>query len=154
MRIAAALLSLGVIASPARAADPLSSLHFLVGTWSCSYAAGTTRGRYTAAFSYDMAGNWLREQDSWTGGGGDLGMFTYERGRGWTVVILEQDRTTTIMRATGDNPSYIVYRSVYPDASMTDVFDRTSPTRYTLNFTQSANGKMVKSIDICVKSVR
>jgi hypothetical protein len=150
--VAAGLLLVLMGTLPAPAADPLSSLRFLVGTWNCSYHAGTNHITYRAVFAYDMGGNWLRESDSWAGGGEDLGMFTYERKGGWTAVVLEPERQTTIMRATGDNPNHIVYHSVYPDASMTNVFDQTSPTRFTLHFTQSRNGKTAKSNDICVKT--
>ena len=150
--IVAVFLFAAILVAPAPAGDPLSSLRFLVGTWSCTYNAGKTPFVYKATFSYDMSGNWLRESDSWAGGGGDLGMFTYEPKRhGWTAVILEPERTTTVFRATGDNPNHVVYRSAYPDASMTEIFDRASPTRYTLHFTQIANGKTTKSADTCVK---
>lgn len=136
----------------APASDPLASLRFLVGTWNCTYRASTVHVTYKATFSYDMNGNWMRERDSWTGGGGDEGMFTYEPKRhGWTAVILEQDRTATVFRAAGSNPDRVVYRSIYPDASMTDIFDRTSPARYTLHFTQTAGRKAIKSTDTCVK---
>jgi hypothetical protein len=153
MRIVAVVLSFGLLAMPAaRAAEPLSGLRFLAGTWNCSYDTGKTRITYRATFAYEMGDNWLRESDSWPGGGGDLGMFTYERNRGWTAVVLESDRHTVIMRATGSDPNHIVYRSDYPDASMTDVFDRISATRFTLHFTQIGNGKAMKSHDICVKT--
>jgi hypothetical protein len=153
MKIVAAVLLFAFAGTlPAPAADPLNSLRFLVGTWNCSYQAGKTRVQYRATFAYDMGSNWLRETDTWTGGGGDLGMFTYERNRGWTAVVLERDRHTVIMRATGNDPNHVVYRSVYPDASMTDIFERASPTRYTLHFTQTLNGKTMKSTDTCVKT--
>jgi hypothetical protein len=148
-----ALLLSAVSLRPASAADPLASLRYLVGSWKCTYDAGKVRATYAAAFAYDMSGNWMRERDSWAGGGGDLGMFTYEPKRNsWTAVFLEQDRSTTIFRASGPNANHIVYRSVYPDASMTEIFDRTSPTRYTLQFTQSTGGKTTKSADTCVKT--
>jgi hypothetical protein len=137
---------------PARADDPLSALRFLVGTWNCTYHLAKTHLTYKATFSYDMNGNWMRERDSWAGGGGDEGLFTYEAKRHWwTAVIVEQDRTTTVFRGAGSDPNHVVYRSIYPDASMTDVFDRVSPARYTLHFTQNAGGKSTKSMDTCVK---
>ncbi len=140
-----------LLAAPATANDPLSSLRFLVGTWNCTYEAGKTKVTYKATFSYDMNDNWIRESDSWKGGGNDLGMFTFENG-GWTTVVLEPNRSTTLFRASGKNPNHIVYRSVYPHAGMTDVFDRVSPTRYTLHFKQTAGGKTVESNDVCVKT--
>jgi opacity protein-like surface antigen len=149
-----AALALTVSATvPASAADPLSSLRFLVGAWNCTYLAGKVHMNYKAMFAYDLGGNWMRESDNWTGGGGDLGMFTYEaKHHAWTAVIMENERTTTLFRASGSNPNHIVYRSVYPTAGMTDVFERTSPTRYTIRFTQSGGGKTLKSTDTCIKA--
>jgi hypothetical protein len=153
MRFVLGCIFLGVAAlAPASANDPLSSLRYLVGAWNCTYHAGATRVSYKALFSYDMGGNWVRERDSWAGGGNDLGMFTYEPKRhGWTAVVIEPERSTVVFRASGDNPNHIVYRSLYPDTSMTEIFVRDSPTRYTLQFTQISTGKTTKSNDLCVK---
>ncbi|MGB8907134.1 MAG: hypothetical protein WCC84_00110 [Candidatus Cybelea sp.] len=144
------LVTLGV--APASAGDPLGSLRFLVGSWNCTYQMGKASLSYHATYAYDMKDNWMSERDAWKGGGGDQGMFTYDPKRGWTIVVLEQDRTTTIFHATGKNAGHVAYHSVYPDASMTDVFDRVSSTRYTLHFKQKANGKTVTSTDTCVKT--
>lgn len=147
--VAIALLALGTAGSAA-ATDPLASLKFLVGNWVCTYDVGKTHATYRAAFAYDMGGNWLRETDAWAGGG-DLGMFTYERS-GWTAVILERDRSTTIFRAPGTNPNHVAYKSVYPNTDATDVFDRVSPTRFTLHYSQTTNGKTMSSMDTCIKT--
>jgi hypothetical protein len=154
MKPAATLLVLTVIGiAPAAAADPLGSLRTMVGTWSCTYNAGKTRMKYTAIFSYDLAGNWMRERDTWSGGGSDEGLLTYDpKQRAWTEVVVEPERSTVVFRAAGTDPNHVVYRSVYPDASMTDVFDRIYPTRYTLHFTQIAGSKTTKSFDTCAKT--
>jgi len=152
MRIPATALLLALIASlPAGAADPLASLRFLVGTWQCTYEMGKTHATYKAAFAYDMNDNWVRESDSFSGGG-DQGMFTYEPKRGWTAVVLGQDRTTTIFRASGSNPNRIIYHSVYGYPGATEVFDRVSPARFTVHFTQTEGGKTTSSTDTCVKT--
>jgi hypothetical protein len=153
MRLLASLLfCVAIESASAPAADPMSALGFLVGTWHCSYNAGKVHGAYTATFSYDLGGNWMRERDSWTGGGGDQGMFTYEpKRRAWSAVVIEEDRTTVVFRGAGNDANHIVYRSVYPDASMTDIFERRSATSYALHFTQNAGGKTTKSTDTCVK---
>jgi hypothetical protein len=138
---------------PASAADSLSALRFLAGTWNCTYHAGKNAATYKATFAYDMSNNWMRERDEWAGGGSDLALFTYDPKRQvWTAVVIEPDRTITLFRATGSDANHIVYRSVHPDSTMTDVFDRTSPTVYTLHFTQAAAGKTTKSTDTCVKA--
>ncbi len=142
---------LGVM--PAAASDPLASLRYLVGTWNCTYRSGKVQARYTATFAYDMSGNWMRERDSWAGGGSDQALFTYEpQGRNWTAVVTEQERTTTIFRAAGANPNHLVYRSVYPYAGMSEIFDRTSPMQYSLHFAQSTGGKTIKSTGTCIKT--
>lgn len=150
--IACSALLLALNAAPAVAKDPLSSLRFLVGSWNCTYQAGKTRVYYKATYSYDLRDNWVRESDTWTGGGTDLGMITYSpKERGWTSVAMEPERNAFVFHGAGDNPNYIVYRSVYPTTELTDIFDRTSPTRYLLHFTQRSGGRTMKSTDVCVK---
>jgi hypothetical protein len=152
MRIFGMALLLGLlVAAPAAARDPLASLHFLVGSWNCSYSAGKIHTNYKATFAYDMNGNWLRENDAWQGGG-DLGMFTYQPKEGWTAVVVEGHRTTTLFRASGSNPNHIVYHTVYPNANATDVFDRVSPTRFTIHYSETDGGKKMTSSDICNKA--
>ena len=46
----------------------------------------------------------------------------------------------------------VVYRSTYPDTSMTEHVDRASPTRYTIHFSQTTNGKTLQSMDVCTRS--
>jgi hypothetical protein len=151
MRIPATALLLALIASsPAAAADPLASLRFLVGTWQCTYQMGKTRLMYKAAFAYDMNDNWMSERDSGSAGSA-LGMFTYQPKEGWTAVILDQERGTTIFRASGSNPNHIVYHGSYQGTNATEVFDRVTPARYTVHFTQTEGGKTTSSTDTCVK---
>jgi hypothetical protein len=152
MKYAAAVTLAAFIAlAPAVAADPLATLRYQIGTWTCTYQLGSQRAAYKASFSYALGNNWMREQDSWAGGS-DEDLFTYDpKTRSWTAIVVENERATVVFRANGDNPNHIVYRSVYPDASATDVFDRVSPATYTLHFTQSRNGKTTKSVDTCVK---
>jgi len=143
-------LLLGVLG--AAPADRMTSLQYLVGTWTCTYASGAMHQTYTATYAYDMGGNWLSERDSGSGGFSDLGMFTNDpRGHEWTFVVLDSGRNTTIFKAKdtgGDRP---VWHSVFPDSSMTETFDKVSPTKYTTNFVQTAKGKTVRSSDTCVK---
>lgn len=154
MRVLAASLVWSVLAlSPAVAADPLSSLRFLVGSWNCTYQAGRTRVYYKATYVYDLGNNWLRENDSWTHGGSDLGMITYDpKARQWISVVVDGQRSTVVFRAGGSTANHLVYRSAYPTTKFTNVFDRNSPTRYTLHFSGSIGGTSVKSTDVCTKT--
>lgn len=154
MRTLAPLLVCVVLASsPVAAADSLSSLRYLAGTWNCEYRAGTTRVNYRATYSYDLNNNWLRENDSWAHGGSDLGMITYDpKARQWIAAVMDDQRTIVVFHAGGSNPSHLVYRSAYPNAAFTNVFDRQSATRYMLHFSGKLGGRSVKSTDVCTKT--
>jgi hypothetical protein len=132
--------------------DRLTSLDYLAGTWTCSYhAAGMPAGSYSATYSYDVAGNWLKEIDAWPGGG-DIGLYTYDRKlHAWSLVVVDSGRGTTIFRATDDGTDHRLWHSVYPDASMTERSDRDSATQYTLHFAQTTKGKTATSWDVCKK---
>jgi len=137
-------------ALPATAA-PLAGLHYLIGTWNCTYRAGAVRFTYGATFVYDRDGRTLREIASWAGGG-DEELLAYDAKRGgWTAVVFEDQGTTTILRATGSDPNRIVYRSVYPDASIAETFDRISAREYKLHATVRSGGKTIASVDTCLR---
>jgi hypothetical protein len=143
------LVALG--ATPA-GKDPMAALNFLVGNWTCTFHQGPVRVTYKATYAYDLGGNWMRERDSWTGGGGDEGSITFDpKHREWLEVVLEQEHAATLFHAAYSGPAHIVYKGLYPDTNLTDVFDRISPTRYTLHFSGKLNGKYIKSYDTCVK---
>ena len=130
----------------------LSALGFLIGVWSCTYAGGGQHATYTATYSYDLANNWIRQRDTWAGGGGDVGYLTRDpKGAGWTYAAFEIDRSTTVFRAKDAGAAHIVYRSAYPTTGWTDVFDKVSPTKYTLHFTGVIGGKAMTSADVCTK---
>jgi len=149
----AALTLAGFCAMPASAADPMTSLQYLVGTWNCSFPLGGRQVTYKATFSYDLGNNWLREDDSWPGGGTDLTMLTYDpKAASWIVTIAEQERSAVVFRGTGNDPGHVVYHSVYPDAGATNIFDRVSPTSYTVHFSQTTGGKTTTSVTACVKT--
>ncbi|MBD5657124.1 MAG: hypothetical protein IAI50_18390 [Candidatus Eremiobacteraeota bacterium] len=140
-------------ASPAATA-PLSGLHYLVGTWKCTYRAGAIRFAYDNTYAYDRDDHILRQIASWTGGG-DEELIAYDARRGgWTANVFDDQGTATIMRATGRNPNHIAYRSVYPDSSIAVTFDRVSATDYTLHATVRMGGKTTTSVDTCLRGAR
>ncbi len=140
-------------ALPATAA-PLAGLHYLVGTWKCTYRAGAVRLAYDATYAYDRDSHTLRQIASFAGGG-DEELLAYDARRGgWTAVVLDDHGTATIMRATGSDPNHIAYRSVYPEASITERFDRISAREYTLHATVRSRGKTITSVDTCLHGAR
>ena len=151
--LAGALPAMAATATPAPAkASPLAGLHYLVGTWKCTYRAGADHLDYDATYAYDSGGSTLRQSDSWAGGGAEeLVAYDAQHAR-WTAVVFDGSGTTTIMHATGSDPNRIAYRSFYPDAGVAVTFARTSATEYTLHGTVRAGGKTITSVDTCVRN--
>jgi hypothetical protein len=141
------LASLVLAAALPATAAPLADLHYLVGTWKCTYRAGAVHLPYTAIYTYDRDGA-LWESASWSGGG-DEELLAYNAKRGWTAVVFDGQGTTTILRASGSNPKHIAYRSIYPDTSIAVTFERISATKYTLHGTVHSGGKTITSVDTC-----
>lgn len=153
MSVVVMLASLVLAAALPPTPAPLAGLHYLVGTWNCTYRAGAVRFAYDATYAYDREGPALRELASWPGGG-DEELLAYDARRGgWTAVVLDQG-TATILRATGSSPNHIAYRSAYPDASIAEAFDRISVTEYTLRATVRSGGKTTTSVDTCLRAPR
>ena len=148
--VALVLGSLG--ATPSAHSDPMTSLRFLVGNWTCTYHQGPARITYKATYAYDLGGNWLRERDTSAGGFGDQALITYQpKQQAWIVVVVGNDRSATLFKGTGP-PAHVVYRGIYPDSSMTEHVDHTSPTQYTVHFSQTAKGKTTTSNDVCTRT--
>ncbi len=148
------LLAYLVIAAVSPApASPLAKMHYLVGQWNCTYRAGAVRFAYHNTYAYDRGGHTLRQVTSWAGGG-DEELVAFDAKRGWTAVVIDDQGTTTVMRAAGDDPNHVAFRSVYPDASVAVTFDRVSATEYTLHGTVRSGGKTTISVDTCLRSVR
>src|SRR5437868_3336593 len=144
------LASLVLAALLPATASPLDRLHYLVGSWSCTYRAGAARFAYDATYAYDRDGRILRQVASWAGGG-DEELLAYDlHRRGWTAVVFDDQGTVTIMRAPGSDSNHIAYRSVYPDASISVTFDRISAAEYTLHGTVRSGGKTIASVDTCL----
>jgi len=137
---------------PAKA-SPLAGLHYLVGTWKCTYRAGTIRLPYDATYAFDRDGHKL-QQTSYFAGGGDEEVLAYDAKRGWTAVVLDDQGNASVLRATGNDPTHIAYRSVYPDASIAVTFDRISVSEYTLHATVRSGGKTITSVDTCSRGAR
>ena len=111
-------------ATPTRTADPLQLMSFMTGTWTCSSTSNGKTQTYTAHWGFALRNTWLRQTDTWQGGG-DEAMMTYvPRNREWRWVATESDGGITIFRAPDTGMAHIVYRSVYPDKTMSETYDR------------------------------
>lgn len=132
---------------------PVPDLNYLAGTWKCTYRAGAVHMTYNGTYVYDRDGHTLRETASWQGGG-DEELLGYDAHRGgWTAVVFDGG-IATILHGTGSDANHIAYRSVYPDASIAETFDRVSATEYTLHATVSSGGKTTTSVDTCLRDER
>jgi hypothetical protein len=148
------LVSFLLAAALPATAKPIDGLHYLVGTWTCTYRAGTVRFPYGATYAYDGDGHTLRQTASWAGGSDEEYLAYDVQRRGWTVVVLDDHGTATIMRGPGSDPNHFSYRSVYPDSSIAVAFDHVSATQYTLHATVRAGGKTISSVDTCLRDAR
>jgi len=152
-RIAMMLASFVLTAALPAAATPIGDLHYLVGSWKCTYHAGAMSMAYDTTYAYNLSGQTLREIAAWAGGG-DEELVGYDPHAGWTAVVFDDHGNTTVMHATGHNPNHIVYHSVYPDASIAVTFDRISATKYTTHGTVRTGGKTISSVDTCTRVTR
>jgi hypothetical protein len=131
---------------------PVAGLHYLVGSWKCTYRAGATSLPYSATYAYD--GDILRQVDAFAAGGAEELLAYDAQRKGWTAVVFDEAGTTTIMRAPGSDPNHIAYRSFYPDTSVAVRFDRVSATEYTLHGTVRSGGKTITNVDTCLRDAR
>ncbi|MBV8244871.1 MAG: hypothetical protein JOZ38_03025 [Candidatus Eremiobacteraeota bacterium] len=148
--LASLVLAAVLPATPA----PIAGLHFLVGTWSCTYDAGPVRMAYATTYAYDRDGHILRQISSFAGGGDEELIASDATRGGWTAMVLDDQGNATVMRGAGSDPNHIAYRSVYPDAGIAVTFDRVSATKYTLHATVRTGGKTITSVDTCVRAER
>lgn len=135
----------------APAPNPLHALSYLVGSWNCALDLDGKKQPYKASWAYSLGNRWLRETDSWSGGGDVLMLTYFPPLHQWRSVVTERNGGMTIFHAPYAGADHIAYSSVYPDSNMTDAFDRISNRKYTLHFVQTANGTVARGYDICVK---
>jgi hypothetical protein len=133
---------------------PVAGLHFLVGTWNCTYRAGAVKLAYKATYAYDLGGQTLRQSDSFAGGGAEQIYASDAQHGGVSAIVLDNQGDATIMRGTGSDPKHLAYHSAYPDASIAETVDLVSPTEYTIHATTTTGGKATKSVDTCVRAAQ
>jgi hypothetical protein len=139
------------VASPATP-SPVAGLHYFVGSWKCTYRAGSMSFAYGSTYVLDGGGTTLRQSATWAGGG-DEELVSYDAKRArWTAVVVDREGNATVMHSTGSDPGHLAYRSVYPDASIAVKLDRVSSNKYTTHATVRAGGKTITSVDTCLRS--
>lgn len=142
-----------LVFSAAKAADPMSRLDSLVGKWTCTYHVGSQQSSFSAAFAFTQDGNWLRETDSWPGGG-DEGLITYvPTTRTWTTLVADSGRGATVFKAKETGSSTLVYHSIYPDSTLTVTYSYLSTTRYDVHAVITGPHPST-STDVCAKRVQ
>lgn len=145
----ATLLCAGAV--PMRTADPIALMNYLPGTWQCTTNYGGHMLAYRANYSYDQNGAWLTALDT-SSMGTDRLLLSYDKTkRRFRAVATESDGSVTVFEAPGSSLAHIEYRSVFPDRSMQETFDRISRTHYTTNFRQYTPKGNVSVTDDCRK---
>ncbi len=144
--------TLAMTAGASAASDPLSRLDSLVGKWTCTYHVGSQASSFAASFAFTQNKNWLRETDTWPGGG-DEGLLTYVPAtRTWTTLVADSGRGTTVFEAKDSGTSTLVYHSVYPNsASMTVTYHFVNAKRYDVHAVIGGAHPSTSS-DVCTKT--
>lgn len=144
---------LGAGAAPMRAANPIALMNYLPGTWYCTTNYGGHVLNYRARYAYDQNGAWLTAVDT-SSMGTDRLLISYDKARHlFRSVVTESDGSVTVFEAPDTGLAHIVYKSVFPDTSMQETFDRHSTTHYMTHFRQQTPKGIVTVTDDCFKSV-
>ncbi len=143
------LASLMTAATPMRAADPVTLLRYLVGTWNCSSTIAGKTTSYTAQYAMTMGGQWLRTTNASKGYESE-DMMTYVKHH-WLVVDIEPFRAVTTYTADDTGLAHIALKPAYPKDEPDVTFDRLTFTKYRLTFDGHMGGKAVHWVDTCTK---
>jgi hypothetical protein len=153
----AALLASALLAAATPSAappSPIAGMNYLVGSWKCTYKAGTVSMPYDATYAYDRNAHLLRQTAVFAGDEGDEELIAYDAKLGWSAVVVDDQGNATIMRAPGSDANHQAFRSVPPDSSISVTFDKVSPTEYTLHGSVVQDGKTITNVDTCVRATQ
>ncbi|HET7813484.1 MAG TPA: hypothetical protein VFL13_03850 [Candidatus Baltobacteraceae bacterium] len=142
---------LGAGTAPTRTANPIALMNYLPGTWTCSTTFGGGALTYQARYAYDQNQTWLTAIDT-SKMGTDRLMISYDKAKHrFRALVADSGGGITVFEAPDTGLAHIVYKSVFPDATMQETFDRISDMHYTTHFRQHTDKGLVTVTDDCRK---
>ena len=155
---ATALGSSGASAAPT-AQEAMSSVQFLVGTWSCAHTVGDFSGTYAETFANAMGGRWLRQTYTFPATSTEPAVqaeyfFEYDpRVPRWVRFGAHSNGQYYGMYSTSAGGAAWAWNYVLPSVKGTATWTKRSNTEYTIDGPEySENGKLVTEHHRCTKS--
>jgi hypothetical protein len=153
-------LSATLLTSPAfAAASPpnapeMKKLDYIIGTWNCTWTAGTDSGAVISTFTSVMNGAWLQETEAVQMGSGEPQVTTMHftgydpRERTWMHLGPNADGTYEVARSADLN----VWHNVLPVAGGDAAFQRISDREFSLSEPFQSNGQTLTYLETCKKA--
>ena len=116
---AASLVLSGAAAAQAQTApDPMASLQFLAGHWSCTSVADGKKSVYSTDWAAVPGGRWMRGTNR-SGASQSEDMLGYDAAqKRWRTIDMEPDGSMSVLVSEVDaDPTNMATQSVYPDDS-------------------------------------
>lgn len=134
-------------------ADPMSSMQFLVGHWTCTSVTGGKTTSYTTDWELVPGGRWMRGTNrSGTSASEDLETYDLAT-KAWRTVDLEPDGSMSVLVSSpGAGAQRMATQSVYPDDSQRVTFEKESENAYRLAFDFVVEGKHETWEDDCTRT--
>jgi hypothetical protein len=135
------------------APDPMASLQFLAGHWSCTSVTDGKKSVYTTDWAAVPGGRWMRGTNR-SGASQSEDVLGYDATqKRWRTVDLEPDGSMSVLVSSVDaDPTNMPTQSVYPDDSQRVRYEKRSDTAYVLTFDFLRNGKHTRWEDDCTRS--
>jgi hypothetical protein len=144
------------IAGPVRAQtapDPMASLQFLAGHWSCTSVADGKNSVYSTDWAAVPGGRWMRGTNR-SGVSQSEDVIGYDATqKRWRTIDMEPDGSMSVLVSPVDaDPTNLPTQSVYPDDSQQVRFQKRSESAYVLTFDFLSNGEHARWEDDCTRS--
>ncbi len=147
----AVVLASGFAAAQAKtAASPLVALQ-LKGHWVCAQT-GSSAGTYDQDWTAVFGGTWLRATDSTKGQVTGEHTVTFNKADStWVVLDAFLPGSYDVLHGTASGSSHIAFHAVYPKLALSVVYNRVTPTQYTIDVSGNVQGKKVLTRSVCAK---